>query len=206
MYTFGALCCLHCVLQYLEDTRFPKVFRFRGDVPNRLTCSVFNTCLVVQSVYTLCVHEWYVYTQTSHVHMVEFFLYDMLYMASSPSVKYYTGYIVHHVVSLCIIYMLIAFNCGNNLTANLVIIFLEAPTPLVNLTRIHDYLYPRNPVYTSVTHTVYGTFRVVCLPIVLTLSPLTFEEIHPVLYLVYFLFMMLTVASYKWLMTMKHLS
>ena len=202
MYTFGALCFLHVALQGLEDFLFRNVFKFRGDVPNRLTCSVFNTFLVLRCGYSLCVEDWYVNTQTSHVYMVEFFLYDMLYMVSSPSVKYYTGYIVHHLVSLFLIYILDAYSCGNNLTSNLVMILLEAPTPLINLTRIHDYMYPRNPVYTSVTHAVYGTFRLVGLPIVLSLSPWTFEEIHRVLYFVYLLFMLLTVASYKWFMAM----
>jgi len=202
MYTFGTLCCLHAVLQEIEDTWFRKVFKFRGDVPNRVTCSVFNTFLVLQCVYSLFIEDWYLNNQTSHMYMIEFFLYDMAYMVSSPSVKYYTGYIVHHVVSLFLIYLLFAYNLANNLTSNIVIILLEAPTPLINLTRIHDYMYPRNIVYTTITHTVYGTFRLVGLPIVLCLSPWAFDEIHPVLYFVYFLFMMLTMASYRWFMAM----
>jgi hypothetical protein len=203
MYTFGTLCFLHAALQVAEDAWFHGVFKFRGDVPNRLTCSVFNTFLVLKCAYSLFVDAWYVDTQTSHLYMVEFFLYDMLYMVSSPSVKYYTGYIVHHVVTMFLIYLLIAYTIGaNNLTSNLIIIFLEAPTPLVNLVRIHDYVYPRNPVYTGVTHAVYGTFRLVGLPVVLCVSPWTFDEIHPALYFVYFLFVMLTVASYKWFMAM----
>jgi hypothetical protein len=205
MYVFGALCLLHSALQGVEDAWFRNVFRFRGDVPNRLTCSAFNTYLVTRSVYTLFVDDWYLYTQTtksSKVHMVEYFLYDILYMASSPSVRHYIMYIVHHLVSLSIIYMLLAYDCANNLTSNLVIILLEAPTPLVNITRIHDYLHPRNPVYTNVTHAVYGLFRVFFLPIVLCASPWTFDVIHPVMYFVYVLFAMLTVASYKWFMAM----
>jgi drug/metabolite transporter (DMT)-like permease len=64
--------------------------------------------------------------------------------------------------------------------------------------RIHDYMYPKNVVYTTVAHTVYGTFRLVCLPLLMCVAPWTLDEIHPVLYFVYLLFTLIIVASYRW--------
>ena len=112
---------------------------------------------------------------------------------------------MHHIVSLYLICLFVAYKFANNLSANLLIVLLEAPTPLINLTRIHDYMYPKNPVVTTVTHAVYGAFRLVGVPILMCMHPWTVDEIDGVVYFVYFLFTMLTVASYKWFreMTMK---
>jgi hypothetical protein len=149
----------HMFLQYLEDLqpRLKSVFKYRGDVPNSITSAVFNTwlvCIAVNNLHKATVNnELYVLSQYSIdtlYYMIGYFTYDLVFMIQSSSRKYYIEFIIHHVIAMAMIIFTIIIDRANNLSSNTIIIILESPTPLLNLSKISGYISQNAPVTKSI--------------------------------------------------------
>lgn len=201
---------IHMFVQYVIDLRpqLKTVFKYRGDVPNRITSVVFNTWLVAmasKNLYTSTINnEWFVLSQYSidaSQYITGFFAYDLLFMLQSSSRKYYIGFIVHHIISMATITMICRHNGGNNIAINTIYILLETPTPFLNLYKISGYMYPNAPGtkrLQRITKSVYFTSRIVLFAVWICVTPFTLNNPLWLTFVSYTVFVMVYVASYKW--------
>jgi hypothetical protein len=204
---------VHVICQSWEDYLFPKGLKYKGDIANRTTSIIFNSCLVACSLYNL-VKSFYentsyqldTYTRTSQYCMVGFFIYDFIFMILSESRRYYTMYILHHVCSIILIAFINFYNCGNNLIDNLMIVLLEFPTLFINTHKIHTYVYPESPrtkTLQHITSTVYYVARIRLYEGWLLLSPFTWEDITVSRIVAYMCFTVLYFMNMLWYKKME---
>ena len=188
------LTIIHFTLQYIEDAFLPGYFKHRGDIPNRITCSVSSVYLISGAIHNLMEGGWgdlSLRTRYIEHRMLEFFVYDLCYMFSSGSHAYYAGYIVHHVASVYIIVLANLYDVGTNLLDNTLIVLLEFPTLFLNADKIiGGCTLLKRYVYLACRVILYGMWMVV--------TPFTVRYFTWASYVVYTGFIVIYIASYKW--------
>lgn len=173
------LSMIHWIAQIWENQSIYKVhFKYNGEVPNRITGSLFNTYLVFATLANI--YKSYRedslfimsdYTREVEHSMVGYFVYDTLFMVLSSSRMYYLNFIIHHIVSMSMIIVAYLNNSGNNLVDNSLIFLLEVCTPLLNISKITGYIDQSRKGLQRVTKGIYFTTRVIMLFLWIIISP-----------------------------------
>jgi hypothetical protein len=147
---YVALSTSHYIIDIYEGASYylRKIMKRRGEIPNLVTCSIFNTILVTTCLFNLFIcyfngellSDENEVTQLIEKCMIGYFLYDLSYMIMANK-NYYLMMIVHHNVSLLILILNIMYHgYTNNLLSNSVIIILETSGTLTNVSKFMKHV------------------------------------------------------------------
>ena len=199
---FLLLFVVHFVAQQWEhNSDLNRYFKYPGDVANLITGALFNSCLIFWTLYNIYTDELLTIDQGTvslQNTLLGYFVYDTLFMVLSPSRMYYIKFIIHHLVSIFVILIANAYNCGNNLANNSLIFLLEMSTPLINISKIYNYIQPGKSKVRRLTKIVYFTSRVAMLPVWILVSPFTLYKLYLPECLIYTGIVLVYIASYMW--------
>ena len=171
-----ALSTSHYILDIYEGGSYylQKIMKHRGEIPNLLTCSIFNSILVTRCIFNLltCYFNGELLSDENEVTqliekcMIGYFLYDLSYMIMSNK-NYYLMVIIHHHVSLLILILNIMYHgYTNNLLSNSVIIILETSGTLTNVSKFAKHVSKDSNLTCNIIQTnkiVYFITRVIML-------------------------------------------
>ena len=122
-------------------------------------------------------------------------------MIQSSSRKYYTMYIIHHILSIIISILIITYKAGNDISNNLLVILLETSSPFLNISRILNYINPKsntNKQLSNISKNLYFYNRVVLYGFWICLTPLTYSSFTYIHKYTYANLIFVYMASWKW--------
>ena len=130
-----------------------------------------------------------------------YLVYDILFMIQSSSRKYYTMYIIHHILSMIISILVITYKAGNDISNNLLVILLETSSPFLNISRILNYINPKSnksKQLFNISKNLYFYNRIVLYGFWICLTPFTYSYFTFVHKYTYANMVFVYMASYTW--------
>lgn len=191
-----------------NNSSYRKYFKHPGEVPQLITCSLIHTYIVPLCYYNLynsfLKNELYIVSNNTlymeHV-LLGYFLYDLLFMIQSSSRKYYTIYIIHHILSIIMTLSLNVYKAGNNISNNLLIILLETSSPFLNISKILNYIDPKSnnsKQLFNISKKLYFYNRIILYGFWICLTPFTYNNFTFVYKYCYANLVFVYFASWKW--------
>jgi len=149
-------------------------FRHPPEIANRITCSTVQVVVISMSTYNLI--DAYKNDTKDLISpntiaaangLAAMFLYDTVFMLSSPRGRRQHLMFAHHVLAVILLYMSYSPGIGSNQMNNFVLLTLETASPLINAMKISDELAPGALVTHHIhmwTQVMYFLTRIVMLP------------------------------------------